>query len=103
MKNTREFTECDCCGNEIFVRPYVKNDGSFQTPYVEIKEPINSIPSEIDLCFTCAGKVFELIRKENGVQMCHIKTHIDYLKFGISAKTYVDENLLNSLPLVVAK
>ena len=86
MKNTRSFTECDCCGKEIFVSPVVKNDGSFQTQFVEIKESINSVYEEIDLCFTCAGKVFELERKENGVYMDNIRKHIDYLKFGISPR-----------------
>lgn len=87
MKNTKSFTECDCCGKEIFVSPpCVKNDGSFQTPFVEIKESINSVYKEIDLCFTCAGKVFELERKENGVYMGNIRKHIDYLKFGISPR-----------------
>ena len=84
MKTTKEFTICDCCGIELQRLPYVKNDGSFQTPYVEINESINSIPSEIDLCFTCAGKVFELERKQNGIYMGNIKTHIKYLKFGIN-------------------
>lgn len=86
MKNSRTFTECDCCEKEIFISPVVKNDGSFQTPYVEIKEPINSIPREIDLCFTCAGKVFELERKKNGIYMGDIRKHIDYLKFGLNSK-----------------
>ncbi len=84
MKTTKEFTICDCCGVELHLPHYVKNDGSFQTPYVEIKESINSIPSEIDLCFTCAGKVFELERKQNGIYMGNIKSHIKYLKFGIN-------------------
>ena len=86
MKNTRSFVECDCCGKEIFIPPCVKNDGSFQTPFVEIKEPINSIYREIDLCFTCAGKVYELERRNNNINMLDLRKHIDYLKFGIGPK-----------------
>lgn len=87
MKNTRTFTECDCCGKEIYIPPCVKNDGSFQTPFVEIKEHINSIYREIDLCFTCAGKVYELERRDNNINMVNLRKHIDYLKFGINKPT----------------
>ena len=88
MKNTRSFIECDCCGKEIFIPPCVKNDGSFQTPYVEIKTHINSIYREIDLCFTCAGKVYELERRNNNnINMIDLRKHIDYLKFGINKPT----------------
>lgn len=98
MRNTRSFIKCDCCGKEIFIPPCVKNDGSFQTPFVEIKGPINSIYREIDLCFTGAGKVYELERRDNNINMVNLRKHIDYLKFGIGPnlneiRTYHEGNL----------
>ena len=82
MKTTKIIIQCDCCGKELFTNPVVKNDGSFQTEFVKIKSHDSE---EIDLCFNCAGKIYELDRKKD-TDIMTLKKHIDYLKFGINSR-----------------
>ena len=43
---------CDCCGVILVKRDAFRNDGSYQNSYVE--------KNEVDICFNCAGKIFDL-------------------------------------------
>jgi hypothetical protein len=44
-------TVCDCCENPLNECASVRNDGSYQNPYVS--------KGIFDLCHVCAGKIFD--------------------------------------------
>lgn len=64
---------CDCCGAELREPGVFRNDGSYQKNFFQ------SGKLKLDLCFTCAGKVFDMYIVTEDVNEYKIREYISSL------------------------
>lgn len=64
----KEHICCDVCQTKLYRREVYRNDGSYQNDYISV--------GNIDLCFNCAGKVFDIVFVRN-INETELKEAVD--------------------------
>jgi hypothetical protein len=92
---------CDCCESTLVEKSTFLNDGSYQQSYVKY--------GDIDLCFTCTGKIFDINLKskipEEKLSQWVKDFRSKYNKFAdltlFSQTRTNEEDIIKDVPLVV--